>query len=137
MRLTITSIDGLGTAARELLNTYKNKRLFAFHGAMGAGKTTLIKAMCEQLGATDLVSSPTFTLVNEYATLHGKMIYHIDFYRIKKPEEIFDIGIEEYFSGDSYCFMEWPELAGNFLPPSTLMLRITANDDGSRIIEEI
>ncbi len=137
MSIIIRNLSDLPDAARQLLSTYADGRIFAFHGAMGAGKTTIIKALCEELGAADLVSSPTFTLVNEYITKNGAMIYHIDFYRIKKPEEIFDIGIEEYFSGTSYCFLEWPELAGRYLPESTVMLKINVADNGSRMIEEM
>ena len=84
---------------------------------MGAGKTTIIKSICTALGATDTVTSPTFTLVNEYKTAAGRSLYHIDFYRIRKPEEVFDFGIEEYFDSGSFCFMEWPELIEDFLPP--------------------
>ena len=101
---------------------------------MGAGKTTIIKAICEVLGAVDIVSSPTFTLVNEYRTSRGEIIYHIDFYRIKKQEEVFDFGIEEYLTGDSYCFMEWPELVEEILPPETVNVRITVDENEQRIL---
>jgi len=101
---------------------------------MGAGKTTFIKAICEVLDVMDIVTSPTFTLVNEYSTSQGEALYHIDFYRIKKQEEVFDFGIEEYFSGDSYCFMEWPELIEEILPPETVKIRITVDDDEQRIL---
>ena len=96
---------------------------------MGAGKTTIIKAICEVLGAVDIVSSPTFTLVNEYKTSKGESIYHIDFYRIKKHEEVFDFGIEEYLYSGSYCFMEWPELVEEILPPETVNVRITVDEN--------
>jgi tRNA threonylcarbamoyladenosine biosynthesis protein TsaE len=102
---------------------------------MGAGKTTIIRSICTALGATDTVTSPTFTLVNEYKTTSGSPIYHIDFYRIKKAEEVFDFGIEEYFDSDSYCFMEWPELIENFLPPETVRVRISVGSNEERILE--
>ena len=101
---------------------------------MGAGKTTIIKAICKVLGAVDIVSSPTFTLVNEYRTSKGTTLYHIDFFRIKKQEEVFDFGIEEYLSGDSYCFMEWPELIEDILPPGTVNVRITVDDNEQRTL---
>jgi tRNA threonylcarbamoyladenosine biosynthesis protein TsaE len=101
---------------------------------MGAGKTTIIKAVCESLGAADIVSSPTFTLVNEYKTSLGESIFHIDFYRIKKQEEVFDFGIEEYLSGDSYCFMEWPELIEELLPPETVIVKISVDNHEQRIL---
>jgi tRNA threonylcarbamoyladenosine biosynthesis protein TsaE len=101
---------------------------------MGAGKTTIIKAICESLGAVDLVSSPTFTLVNEYKTAGGESIFHIDFYRIKKQEEVYDFGIEEYLTGDSYCFMEWPELIEEILPEETVKVRISVDEQEQRIL---
>ena len=101
---------------------------------MGAGKTTIIKAICEVLGATDIITSPTFTIVNEYKTLSGESIYHIDFYRIKKTEEVFDFGIEEYLSGESYCFMEWPELIEEILPDETIKVRITVDEFEQRTL---
>ena len=102
---------------------------------MGAGKTTIIKAICRILGAGDIVTSPTFTMVNEYKTNNDEIIYHIDFYRIKKAEEVFDFGIEEYFSSGSYCFMEWPELIGGILPSETVKIKITVGDKEQRIID--
>lgn len=124
MEIFIKDKKHIVPAAKELLKHFGDNRIFAFYGSMGAGKTTFIKALCEILGATDLVSSPSFTLVNEYKTLVGKTIYHMDFYRIKKIEEVFDFGIEEYFTGDSYCFMEWPELIEDILPYETVKVRI-------------
>jgi len=124
----------LHAAARELLKHYGNSRIFAFYGSMGAGKTTFIKALCETLGTIDIVSSPTFTLVNEYRTNDGTSLYHIDFYRIKKLEEVFDFGAEEYLNGDSYCFMEWPELVEEILPAETVRVRISVDDKDQRIL---
>ena len=102
---------------------------------MGAGKTTVIKAICSLLGARDIVSSPTFTLVNEYLTKEGETLYHIDFYRIKTISEVLDFGIEEYFSSGSYCFMEWPEMIGDLLPQESVKIRITVESDNSRTFE--
>jgi tRNA threonylcarbamoyladenosine biosynthesis protein TsaE len=101
---------------------------------MGAGKTTIIKAVCESLGAIDIVSSPTFTLVNEYKTSEGNSLFHIDFYRIKKLDEVYDFGIEEYLTGDSYCFMEWPELIEELLPPETVIVRISVDNNEQRTL---
>jgi tRNA threonylcarbamoyladenosine biosynthesis protein TsaE len=101
---------------------------------MGAGKTTIIKAICESLDAIDIVSSPTFTLVNEYKTSSGDSLFHIDFYRIKKQEEVYDFGLEEYLTGDSYCFMEWPELIEELLPPETVIVRISVDNNEQRTL---
>jgi len=134
MKIIIKDKSHLLSAAKELLKYTGAKKLLAFYGTMGAGKTTFIKAICEVLDVMDIVTSPTFTLVNEYSTSQGEALYHIDFYRIKKQEEVFDFGIEEYFSGDSYCFMEWPELIEEILPPETVKIRITVDDDEQRIL---
>lgn len=125
----------LHKAAKTFLEATEGNKVFAFYGAMGAGKTTFIKSVCEILGSVDIVSSPTFTLINEYRTEKGESLFHIDFYRIKKQEEVFDFGIEEYFASGSYCFMEWPELIEEILPPETVKVRISANSDESRTIE--
>ena len=117
-----------------LVRSFSNKRIFAFYGTMGAGKTTIIKAICKNLKAMDLVSSPTFTLVNEYRTETDETLYHIDFYRIKKQEEVFDFGIEEYLDGNAYCFMEWPELIEEILPPETVRVRISVLENEQRIL---
>jgi tRNA threonylcarbamoyladenosine biosynthesis protein TsaE len=124
----------LSHAARELLKYAGDKRIFAFYGAMGAGKTTIIKSVCAQLGAVDIVSSPTFTLVNEYRTSEGNALYHIDFYRIRKQEEVFDFGIEEYLTGENYCFLEWPELIEEILPPGILSIKITVGENEERTL---
>jgi tRNA threonylcarbamoyladenosine biosynthesis protein TsaE len=134
MEILIKDKRHLPVAARELLKHSGNNKIFAFYGSMGAGKTTIIKAVCESLGAADIVSSPTFTLVNEYKTSLGESIFHIDFYRIKKQEEVFDFGIEEYLSGDSYCFMEWPELIEELLPPETVIVKISVDNHEQRIL---
>lgn len=134
MDIRIKDKRHLHTAARQLLEQSEGKKIFAFYGSMGAGKTTIIKAVCEYLGAIDIVSSPTFTLVNEYKTSEGESIYHIDFYRIKKQEEVYDFGIEEYLTGESYCFMEWPELIEEILPAETVKVRISVDGNEQRIL---
>jgi len=135
MEIIIRHKKNLPAAVRKLLKLSGNSRLFAFYGPMGAGKTTIIKAICEVLGAVDLVSSPTFTIVNEYRTFNGESLYHIDFYRIKKRDEVFDFGAEEYLSAGSYCFIEWPELIEDMLPPGTVKVRISVGDNEERILE--
>jgi tRNA threonylcarbamoyladenosine biosynthesis protein TsaE len=134
MKILIKDKRHLPLAAKELIKYSGNRKIFAFYGSMGAGKTTIIKAVCESLGAVDIVSSPTFTLVNEYKTTKGESIYHIDFYRIKKQEEVFDFGIEEYLTGETYCFMEWPELIEELLPPETINVKISVDDMEQRIL---
>ena len=135
MKIIIIDKSHIHQTAGKFLKLAGQGRIFAFYGQMGAGKTTIIKAICTALGATDAVTSPTFTLVNEYKTTSGRSIYHIDFYRIKKAEEVFDFGIEEYFDSDSYCFLEWPELIENFLPPETVKVRITVGSNEERMLE--
>ena len=134
MKILIKDKKHLANAAETFLNHFGEKRIFAFYGSMGAGKTTIIKAICKALGAVDIVSSPTFTLVNEYKTSKGEILYHIDFYRIKKQEEVFDFGIEEYLAGESYCFMEWPELVEELLPEDTINIRISVDENEQRTL---
>jgi len=134
MEIIIKDKRHLHIAAKQLLQQSADKKIFAFYGSMGAGKTTIIKAICENLGAIDIVSSPTFTLVNEYRTSSGESIFHIDFYRIKKQEEVYDFGIEEYLTGESYCFMEWPELIEEILPDETVRVRISVDENEQRIL---
>ena len=134
MKITIKDKRHLHSAAKELINHTQGNKILAFYGAMGSGKTTIIKAICEILGATDIVTSPTFTLVNEYKTSTGESLFHFDFYRIKETEEVFDFGIEEYFSSDFYCFMEWPELVEEILPSGTVRIQIEVTDDEQRIL---
>lgn len=134
MEIVIKNIKDLSSATRKLLKHTGEKKLLAFYGAMGAGKTTIIKAICKELGSIDIVSSPTFTIVNEYKTTNEETLYHIDFYRIKKQEEVFDFGLEEYLSGNSYCFMEWPELVEEILPHETVKIIITVGADEQRFL---
>jgi tRNA threonylcarbamoyladenosine biosynthesis protein TsaE len=135
LRIVIKHKKYLPVAARGILEYTSGKKLLAFYGPMGAGKTTIIKAVCKILGAEDIVTSPTFTLVNEYRTTTGEVLYHIDFYRINKKEEVLDLGIEEYFNSGYYCLMEWPELIGEILPPETVIIKITVDKKEHRVLE--
>lgn len=135
MRIEIKHKRELPASVSKLLRHYPDARIFAFYGAMGSGKTTIIKSICKSLGAIDIISSPTFTLVNEYRTSGGESLYHIDFYRIKKVEEVFDFGLEEYFSDGSFCFLEWPELIGELLPEKVLKIKISVGMNEERILE--
>ena len=127
------SLSNIETAASEFLKNTQGCRCFAIYGSMGAGKTTFIKALCNELGAPGIVTSPTFALVNEYN--NGKeMIYHFDFYRINKPEEVFDFGCEEYFSTGAYCFVEWPEKAETALPHDVCKVYLEELENGNRIV---
>lgn len=123
-----TELD-LAPAAVKLLNTFPDARIFAFYGKMGAGKTTFIKAICAELKVLDVVASPTFAIVSAYNTDGNEMIYHFDFYRIKKLEEVFDIGYEEYFFSGEYCFVEWPEMIEPLLPDGTVKVKISGDEE--------
>ncbi|MCF6213641.1 MAG: tRNA (adenosine(37)-N6)-threonylcarbamoyltransferase complex ATPase subunit type 1 TsaE [Flavobacteriaceae bacterium] len=117
--------------AQQLLENIASK-IWLFYGDMGCGKTTLIKHLVQKLGVTDVANSPTFSLVNEYLSQKGESIYHFDFYRIKNEIEALDIGIDDYFYADNYCFIEWPEKIENLLPLNAVAIHITVNADGSR-----
>ena len=127
------SLDNLPAIATQLLTSIPSK-IWLFYGEMGSGKTTLIKQLVKQLGNEDIANSPSFSLVNEYASTLGKPIYHFDFYRIKSEEEALDIGIEDYFYNEAYCFIEWPEKIENLLPLNAVAIYITINSDKSRSI---
>lgn len=131
----IRSLNEINQVAEKFIEAHPADRLFAFYGKMGSGKTTFIKALCEKLQVVDYVTSPTFALVNVYETEHANEIYHFDLYRIKKLEELFDLGYEEYFFSDEYCFVEWPELIEPLLPPNTVRVTISETESGSRMIE--
>ena len=132
--LTIDTLAALSQVAQQLLPLMEQHRVIAFYGAMGAGKTTLIKAICDVMGVTGTVNSPTFALVNEYCKPDGEPVYHFDFYRINKLEEVFDLGYEEYFFSGHSCLVEWPEHITSLLPANTLHLHINVNDNGTRIL---
>ncbi|MGE4586707.1 MAG: tRNA (adenosine(37)-N6)-threonylcarbamoyltransferase complex ATPase subunit type 1 TsaE [Mangrovibacterium sp.] len=132
--ITIKSVLELEAAARKFLETFPRERIFAFYGKMGSGKTTFIKALCRSLGSADNITSPTFAMVNVYSTKGNGQIFHFDFYRMKKPEEVLDIGLEEYLDSGQYCFMEWPEKAGTFLPDRMVKVHITERPETSRLL---
>ena len=130
------SIDNIHDAAKTFINNMGTGKVFAFYGKMGAGKTTFIKAVCEELGVTDVIPSPTFAIVNEYRSdTTGELIYHFDFYRIKKLEEVYDMGYEDYFYSGALCFLEWPELIEELLPSDAVKVTISETDNGDRMIE--
>ena len=135
MEIRINDLEHIGEAARQFIEIIGDRRVFAFYGPMGAGKTTFIRAFCEALGTTDVVTSPTFAIINEYNTRSGRPIYHFDFYRIRRLAEVYDIGYEDYFYGsDGICLMEWPELVEPLLPPETVRVTLSVLPDGSREI---
>ena len=133
MEIRIENTESLAAAAQQFVGAMGERRVFAFYGKMGAGKTTFIKAICEALGVEDVVTSPTFAIVNEYKAIRGAM-YHFDFYRIKNLREAYDIGCEEYFYSGCPCFIEWPELIEELLPEDTVKVCIEVQEDGSRIV---
>ena len=135
MELRIDNIDSIREAARQFVAATGENTVFAFYGKMGAGKTTFIKAVCEELGVEDVITYPTFAIVNEYRSdTTGELIYHFDFYRIKKIEEVYDMGYEDYFYSGALCFIEWPELIEELLPEEAVKVTIEENADGSRIV---
>lgn len=128
------SLEDLASIAAEIISSVKNKTLL-FYGEMGVGKTTLIKEICQQLGILDNISSPTFSLVNEYQTSKKEKVFHFDFYRIEEEEEALDIGIEEYFDSDAWCLVEWPENIENLLPLDAAQIHLSILDDEQRNIQ--
>ena len=132
MILIEMSLADIDHAAQTFLQKVGDRRHFAFYGSMGAGKTTFIKALCRALGVQGAVTSPTFALVNEYRAGANGMAYHFDFYRINKPEEVFDFGCEEYFASGGYCFVEWPEKAEIALPSDICRVHIRELSNGNR-----
>ena len=134
MDIRVKSIDGIVEAAKAFVDAMGEKRVFAFYGKMGAGKTTFIKAVCENLGVEDVINSPTFAIVNEYVDGNDEPIYHFDFYRIKKEQEVLDIGYEDYVYSGNVCFMEWPELIEGLLPADVVKVNIEEDEDGGRAI---
>lgn len=133
--IRIPDLSSIDDAARELLETLPDKRIFAFYGEMGAGKTTLIKALCRKLQVTDVTSSPSFGLIYEYRTIGSESIYHFDFYRIKHLEEAYDIGYEEYIDSGQYCFIEWPDKVASLLPPETVNVKLQVAGNNERTME--
>ncbi|NDV65545.1 tRNA (adenosine(37)-N6)-threonylcarbamoyltransferase complex ATPase subunit type 1 TsaE [Bacteroides sp. 224] len=134
MKIQIQSLDQIHEAARQFIEAMGDNTVFALYGKMGAGKTTFVKAVCEALGVTDVINSPTFAIVNEYRSDTGELIYHFDFYRIKKLDEVYDMGYEDYFYSGALCFIEWPELIDDLLPGNTIKVTIEELEDGSRTV---
>ncbi len=133
MEINIQSLDQINEAARRFIAEMGDNTVFALYGKMGAGKTTFIKAVCEELGVSDVITSPTFAIVNEYRSDDaGELIYHFDFYRIKKLDEVYDMGYEDYFYSGALCFIEWPELVEELLPGHTVKVTIEEVEGGSR-----
>lgn len=152
MEIIIESKDSIRDAARQFINHFglasdkgtdstssvevgEKSTVFAFYAPMGTGKTTFIKAICEELGVEDAINSPTFAIVNEYEAASGDPIYHFDFYRIKRLSEAYDIGVDDYFYSGNLCFIEWPELIEEILPEESLIIHIEEQEDGSRIVK--
>ena len=143
MEIRISSLDQLAAAAGQFVRGMGEATVFAFYGKMGAGKTTFIKAVCEALGVTDVITSPTFAIVNEYRSDETgdlrsllrastvNLIYHFDFYRIKTVGEVYDMGYEDYFYSGALCFIEWPELIEELLPDDAVRVTIEEAADGS------
>ena len=136
MDIKIQDISTINKAAREFVSHIGEHRVFAFYGKMGAGKTTFIKAICEELGVEDVITSPTFAIVNEYSSSlsSSTKIFHFDFYRIKKLEEVYDMGYEDYFYSGALCFIEWPELIEELLPEDAVRVTIAEEADGTRTV---
>ena len=136
MQIIIKSPETIRESAKAFVEAMGDSTIFAFYGSMGARKTTFIKAICEEMGVEDVITSPTFAIVNEYrSATSGELIYHFDFYRIKKQEEVYDMGYEDYIESGAVCFMEWPELIEELLPEDVVNVSIKQQEDGSRIVE--
>lgn len=133
MNLPVKNIDGLKDAAKQLIEFGDKEKIFLFYGDMGAGKTTLIKSLCECLGVRESVTSPTFSIVNEYEA-QGIKVFHFDFYRLKNQSEALDMGYEEYFYSGNYCFIEWPEKITDLLPPHYIRINIEVIDSNERLL---
>ena len=134
LEIKINSLDGIADAARQFVDAMGENKVFAMFGPMGVGKTTFIKAVCEVLGVQDTITSPTFAIVNEYRTDSGEQIFHFDFYRIRKVEEAYDMGYEDYIYSGAVCFLEWPELIEELLPDDAVRVTLTEEEDRTRTI---
>lgn len=134
--IKINSLYSIHEAAKEFIALMDDRTVFAFRGSMGAGKTTFIKAICEELGVEDVINSPTFAIINEYRSEEtGELIYHFDFYRINKLSEAEEIGTSDYFYSGALCFIEWPEKIEELLPGDVVEVSIREEADGSRTVE--
>jgi tRNA threonylcarbamoyladenosine biosynthesis protein TsaE len=129
MILELNSLEDLPRVAKELIAASQEKKVWLFDGEMGAGKTTLIKTICKELGVEETISSPTFSIVNEYEGKEGQAVYHFDFYRLKNEEEAMDIGVEEYLYSGDYCLIEWPSVVPGVLPDDCFKIEIIAKDE--------
>lgn len=133
LEIKIQSLPQIHEAARQFIEAMGENTVFALYGKMGAGKTTFIKAVCEELGVSDIITSPTFAIVNEYRSdVAGELIYHFDFYRIKELDEVYDMGYEDYFYSGALCFIEWPGLVEELLPGNAIKLTIEEMENGER-----
>ena len=136
MEIRIDKLENIREAAKQFVAAIDQSTVFAFYGKMGAGKTTFIKAICEELGVNDVITSPTFAIVNEYRSdTPDELIYHFDFYRIKKIDEVYDMGYEDYFYSGALCFIEWPELIEDVLPGDAVKVTIEETEDGGRTVK--
>jgi tRNA threonylcarbamoyladenosine biosynthesis protein TsaE len=136
--LTIQNLETIHQAAKEFIDEIGEYTVFAFYGKMGAGKTTFIKAICEELGVEDVINSPTFGIVNEYRSERTlELIYHFDFYRINRISEALEIGADDYFNSGAICLIEWPEKVEEILPEYTVCVKMTESEDGVRRTVEI
>ena len=135
MEIRIPDLNSIDAAAAQFVENMGDRRIFAFYGKMGAGKTTFIRAVCRKLGVEEEVTSPSFAIVNEYRSeTSGGSIFHFDFYRIKRIEEVYDLGYEDYFYGGGLNFLEWPELVEPLLPDETVRVEIAEDADGGRTV---
>lgn len=132
MEISINNLSEIENVAQQILSFTENNKIFCFEGNLGAGKTTLIQAICNQLGVEEDMSSPTYSIVNEYKTKNGDVIYHMDLYRLKSLEEVLDTGIEDYFYENNYCFIEWPEVAKQILPDEIVQILIEKISENQR-----
>lgn len=130
----MTALDQIDLVAKEVIEFSKDYKIWVFKGQMGAGKTTLIKSISKVFGIQDVVSSPSFSIVNEYQNNGGEIFYHFDFYRIEDPQEVLEIGIEEYFYSEKYCWIEWAEKIPDYIPPDFVLIELSVEEDGSRSI---
>ena len=136
MKIVVNCVSELESASTSLLELINDNNIICFYGDMGVGKTTFIKEICKKLGVSDVVNSPTFSIINEYLTENDESVYHFDFYRIEKEEEAFDMGYEEYFYHGDLCLIEWPEKIASIIPKNVIKVQITRSDE-QRIIEII
>lgn len=133
-KFTARTPEEMDAIAPDVINAIGNSRVVAMDAPMGAGKTTLVKAICKALGTSSVVNSPTFAIINDYGLPDGKALYHFDLYRLKNINEAFNMGFDEYFYSGNYCFVEWPAIAEDILPDDTKTLRISVEEDGTRVI---